>query len=117
MENIDPLRFAESWERRWNDHDLEAVLSSFAEDVVFTSPLAAQIVPGSGGVIRGKPALRDYWSHGLRLHAELRFTVDAAYAGVETLVIVYRSNIGAPPCEVLTFDGSLVVAGHGTRLC
>jgi len=116
MQDIDPVEFAERWQRRWNDHDIEGVLRDFAEDVVFTSPLAAQIVPGSAGVIRGRPALARYWAEGLRLHAGLRFNVNAVYAGVNTLVIVYSSNIGDPACEVLTFEGPLVVVGHGTRL-
>jgi hypothetical protein len=116
MKDIDPVEFAKRWQRHWNEHDIEAVLRDFAEDVVFTSPLAAQIVPGSDGVVRGKPALARYWAEGLRLHSGLRFDVNAVYAGVNTLVIVYSSNIGDPACEVLTFEGPLVVAGHGTRL-
>jgi SnoaL-like domain len=116
MQDIDPVEFAKRWQRHWNEHDIEAVLRDFAEDVVFTSPLAAQIVPGSDGVVRGKPALARYWAEGLRLHSGLRFDVTAVYAGVNTLVIVYSSNIGDPACDVLTFEGPLVVVGHGTRL-
>ncbi|MGH4007746.1 MAG: nuclear transport factor 2 family protein [Pseudonocardiaceae bacterium] len=41
---------------------LEKVLSYFADDVVFTSPVAAQFLHNSDGVIRGKAALRTYWA-------------------------------------------------------
>jgi hypothetical protein len=58
--------FAEQWAKDWNHHDVEAVLSHFADDAVFTSPLAGQLFPESGGVIRGKDALRLYWSEGVR---------------------------------------------------
>lgn len=34
--------------------------------VVFTSPIAAQLLDGSNGVLRSKEALRSYWSEGLR---------------------------------------------------
>ena len=31
--------FAREWVKAWNDHDLEAILSHYAEDVVFHSPV------------------------------------------------------------------------------
>jgi ketosteroid isomerase-like protein len=33
--------FAGQWVEDWNNHDVEAVLAHFTDDVVFTSPLAA----------------------------------------------------------------------------
>jgi hypothetical protein len=104
------------WARDWNARDLESLLSHFSDDVVFTSPIAASVLPGSGGVIRGKAALRAYWAEGLRRIPDLYFDVAAVYAGVRTLVINYRNQVGSLVCEVLVFDGSLVVEGHGTYL-
>src|SRR5271170_703220 len=66
-------KFVDSWEQGWNAHDLERVLSHFADDVVFTSPVAAQLLGDSDGVIRGKAALREYWTEGLRRIPDLRF--------------------------------------------
>jgi ketosteroid isomerase-like protein len=116
MEHVDAVGFAERWVNDWNAHDLEALLGHFSDDVVFSSPVAAQVVPGSGGVVRGKDELRRYWAEGLRRIPELRFTVEAVYAGVRTVVINYRNHVGNLVCEVLTFDGPLVVEGHGTYL-
>ena len=108
--------FVASWLQAWNDHDLERVLGHFAEDVVFTSPVAAQLLAGSDGVIRGKAALRAYWTEGLRRIPDLRFEVVAVYAGVHTIVINYRNQRGGLVNEVLTFDGPVVASGHGTYL-
>jgi ketosteroid isomerase-like protein len=108
--------FAERWVKNWNAHDLEGLLSHFSDDVVFTSPVAAQVVPDSGGIVRGKDALRRYWAAGLRRIPDLQFSVEAVYAGVRTVVINYRNHVGNLVCEVLTFDGPLVVEGHGTYL-
>jgi ketosteroid isomerase-like protein len=116
MDHAEAAGFAERWVRNWNAHDLEGLLAHFTDDVVFTSPVAAQVVPGSGGVVRGKEALRQYWAEGLRRIPDLHFTVEAVYAGVRTVVINYRNHVGNPVCEVLTFDGPLVVEGHGTYL-
>ena len=44
---IDPKRFTENWLAAWNAHDLDAVLTLFHDDIVFTSPLAMKIVPES----------------------------------------------------------------------
>jgi ketosteroid isomerase-like protein len=110
----DPQVFAQEWVAAWNAHDLDTLLAHFAEDVVFTSPVAAQLLPGSDGVIRGRAALRAYWTEGLRRIPDLRFEVVAIYAGVDTLVINYRNQKGGLVNEVLRFEAGLVVEGHGT---
>jgi hypothetical protein len=92
------------------------LLTHFDDDVVFTSPVAGQLVPDSDGVIRGKAALREYWSEGLRRIPDLRFELVGVYAGVQTLVINYRNQKGNLVNEVLRFEGGLVVEGHGTYL-
>lgn len=71
---------------------------------------------GGDGVIRGKQALRKYWSEGMRLIPDLHFEVLALYVGVSTLVINYRNQADGVVSEVLTFDGPLVREGHGTYL-
>ena len=116
MDHSTAEKFAASWAEAWNAHDLERVLSHFAEDVVFASPVAAQLIEGSHGVLRGKPALRDYWARGLRAIPDLHFTVLDVYVGVSAVVISYRNQKGARVSEVLIFDGPLVVEGHGTYL-
>jgi hypothetical protein len=108
--------FVASWLEAWNAHDVEAVLAHFADDTTFTSPVAARILEGSNGVIHGKAALRNYWREGLRRIPELRFELVGFYVGVDTIVINYRNQNDGLVSEVLTFDGPLVVEGHGTYL-
>jgi ketosteroid isomerase-like protein len=116
MDHSQATRFAESWVDAWNAHDLDALLDHFADDAVFSSPVAAQLLADSDGVLRGKPAIRDYWRRGLELIPDLRFEVVGVYVGLSTLVINYRNQKGALVNEVLSFDGPLVVSGHGTYL-
>jgi ketosteroid isomerase-like protein len=117
MPTPDPDGYAEEWVRAWNAHDIEAVLVHFREDVLFTSPVAARVVPESGGVVRGKAALREYWTAALEAFPELRFDLVGVYRGESTLVINYRNHRGELVNEVLTFDaGGLVCEGHGTYL-
>ncbi|GLY17105.1 hypothetical protein Kisp01_41200 [Kineosporia sp. NBRC 101677] len=112
----EPQSFARAWADAWNAHDVEAVLSHFAQDVVFTSPVAAQLFDDGDGVLRGKSALRAYWARGLQLIPDLRFEVVGVYAGISTIVIHYRNHKGGLVCEVLRFEEGLVVEGHGTYL-
>jgi ketosteroid isomerase-like protein len=93
---------------------VEAVLEHFRDDVVFSSPVAARLLPDTHGVVRGKPALRHYWTAALAEIPNLRFTVDGVYQGIDTVVIAYRNQDGGLVSEVLRFSDGLVIEGHGT---
>ena len=116
MATPDPQKFADDWVRAWIAHDVEAALEHFHDDVVFTSPVAARVLPDTGGVVRGKDALRQYWTTALASLPDLHFDIIAVYRGESTLVINYRNHRGELVNEVLTFDGELVREGHGTYL-
>lgn len=105
--------FAARWCADWNAHDLDAVLAHFADDVVFTSPVAERVL-GTDGIVRGKVDLRAYWELGLERIPDLRFEVVGVYSGIDTVVINYRNQLGNLVCEVLRFVGELVCEGHGT---
>ena len=116
MNTIQADKFADSWVRAWNAHDLETVLSHFSDDVIFASPVAAQLMVQSDGVVVGKPALRDYWEEGIRAIPDLHFEVLGVYVGVDTLVINYRNQKGGLVNEVLIFAGDHIKEGYGTYL-
>jgi ketosteroid isomerase-like protein len=114
MDDAFAEQFTEQWLAAWNGHDIDAILSHFTDDVVFSSPLARQIVENSDGYVRGKDELRAYWTQGLARNGDLHFTLGGVYVGVDTLVINYRNQANRRVNEVLTFRGSLVCEGHGT---
>ena len=116
MEEARAHAFVRDWVDSWNRHDVDAVLAHFADEVTFTSPVAARIVEGSEGVIRGKQALRACWTAGIRLIPNLHFDLIDVYVGIDTLTINYRNQNGGLVNEVLRFAGPLVVEGHGTYL-
>lgn len=110
----DPTAFARQWAQAWNDRDIERVLSHFHDDACFTSPFARRIRPESGGRLQGKAAIRDYWTAGIKAIPDLRFTVEAVFAGIDHIVILYTNQKGVRVSEVLRFSGDLVIEGHGT---
>ena len=111
---IDPAHFAGEWAAAWNRHDVEGVLAHFHDDAVFSSPFAAQVLPETGGVLRGKEAIRRYWNAGITRIPDLHFTVDKVFAGIDCLVIAYTNQKGIEVSEVLKFSGDRVIEGHGT---
>lgn len=112
--NLDARAFSQRWVQNWNNHDLEAVLRDFHDDVVFTSPVAAKLVPQTHGVVRGKAALRQYWTTAVERIPDLRFVVESVYQGIDTIVITYRNQNNAMVNEVLRFKDNAVIEGHGT---
>ena len=112
----EPNYFVDEWLTAWNRHDVDAVLAHFHDDVVFTSPVAARVIPDSKGVVRGKAALHEYWSAALESMPDLHFAIVGVYRGESVLVINYRNQRGDVVNEVLEFDGGLVRRGHGTYL-
>lgn len=99
-----PDGFAKEWEAAWNSHDLDRILSHYADDVEFRSAKAVATV--GTGVVRGKAALRDYWARALSRQPDLRFSVTGVYTGHEMLVITYTNQAGRSAAETLLFDDS-----------
>ena len=112
---MDARTIAEQWVAHWNAKDVEGVLAKFADDVVFRSQKAHDIV--GTGEVRGKTALRAYWNAALARSTELRFELDhAAFDPArEELFIVYIAAINGKrsrACERLRFSNGVVVEGE-----
>ncbi len=52
--------------------------------------------------MRGKQALRSYWTQAPEGNRDLRFELVGVYHGVDTIVLHYRNQLGALVNEVLT---------------
>ena len=85
---------ADEWAAAWNDRAVERVLSRFDDDVSFTSPTALAVV--GAATVRGKQALRDYWTTALARIGSLRFAVDRIAWDPDSreLAIIYVSDTG-----------------------
>ena len=58
IEPVEARTFAAAWIEAWNAHDIERVLSHYAEGVEFHSPFVARVAGESSGGLKGKGALR-----------------------------------------------------------
>jgi len=105
----EPHAFAEEWIAAWNAHDPDRILSHYAVDAVVRTPVAAQRVPESGGVVRGHDALRAYWGPALEVTPDLRFTLVQAMPTVDGVTILYTNHRAQLVAElVLWGDDGLV---------
>jgi ketosteroid isomerase-like protein len=102
--------FAREWVKAWNDHDLEAILAHYAEDVVFHSPRIRLVTGRDVASLTGKAALRDYWGKALSLARDLYFEVDQVFAGSDAVTIVYTNHRQQAVAETFVFGADGKVA-------
>jgi hypothetical protein len=86
--------FATEWIDAWNAHDLDRVLAHYADDFEMQSPLIVMIAGEPTGRLKGKAAVRAYWTKGLQLLPDLYFELVSVLTGVEGLTLVYHGHRG-----------------------
>ena len=102
--------FAHEWVEAWNAHDLERILSHWADDCVFSSPFAAQVT--GHATIHGRAALSSYWSAGLARSPDLHFDLHTVFLGADSLVLGYRNHRGQDVAEMIQLgEDGLAVRG------
>lgn len=101
--------FAAEWIAAWNAHDIDRILSHYADDVRFTSPFVQRIAGQADGVLQGIPALRTYFDAALAKYPDLHFKLELVLAGVNSATLKYRSvnNLHAAEVMVLNADGQI----------
>ena len=97
-------RFAQEWLAAWNAHDLERILTHYAEEVEFHSPLVVKLTGRSDGGLHGKANLREYFARGLMAYPELKFEFGRVYGGVNSWVMEYRSVNNLRAAEHMELD-------------
>jgi mannose-6-phosphate isomerase-like protein (cupin superfamily) len=105
-EPVDFALHAQEWLAAWNTHDLERVLAHYAEDVEFRSPFVPKLTGKSDDILRGRPALRDYFARGLAVNPTLRFEFLRLYSGERSCVLEYRSVNGLLAAECMEFNSA-----------
>jgi ketosteroid isomerase-like protein len=102
-------RFAREWVDAWNAHDLERVLAHYDEDFEISSPYVKLLAGEPSGTLKGKPAIRAYWTSALKAIPHLRFELLTVFAGVNSVMVYYQGHRGLV-AEVFQFGPSGKVA-------
>ncbi|WP_409189109.1 nuclear transport factor 2 family protein [Bradyrhizobium sp. RDM4] len=105
------------WVEAWNARDLERVLSLYDDAAVMTSDRIPALGFGADGTVRGKDALRAYWSKALGLIPNLHFSLIDVYVSPDSLVVFYENERGKRICEYLRVnDAGLIVQRSANHL-
>ncbi|MGD9656504.1 MAG: nuclear transport factor 2 family protein [Methylocystis sp.] len=111
--------FAHEWVAAFNSHDLDRILSHYADDVVLVSPLAVERLGRANGEVRGKRELRDYLARSLQPGSLLRFSLRRCYRGVASIVLEYDRHDQRQGAEFMELDAEgrvrSVVAHYADR--
>jgi hypothetical protein len=93
------------WVDAFNRHDLDAVLSHYADDIEFSSPAIIDVLREPSGSLYGIAALRDYFGIALEKYPQLGFELLHILTGVDSVTILYRSlHRGSLGAEVMTLN-------------
>ncbi len=96
--------FACSWIAAWNCHELEAILTHYADEVEFSSPFVVTLAAAADGRLSGKAALRDYVARGLQAFPGLKFELLHVFSGINGGTLVYRSVNDLLAAETMEFN-------------
>jgi ketosteroid isomerase-like protein len=112
MKASDANGLPEAWLRAWNAHDLNEIMSHYAEDAVLVSPTAAALLGDPTGEVRGKAAVREYFRKGLEAYPSLRFELLDIMWGLRSVVVCFVNQKGTKTAEYMELDS----AGKITRV-
>jgi len=102
---------ARDWVDAFNRHDLNAVMSHYADDIEFSSPAVIDVTREPTGTLRGKQALEAYFAKALEKYPNLGFELLHILTGVNSVTILYRSlHRGSMGAEVMTLNGKGMVS-------
>src|SRR5271154_2806909 len=99
-------QFAQHWVLAWNSHDLDAIMSHYAPEVVLKSPAAAKLLNDPSGTVTGKEAVRSYFQRGLEAYPNLTFELLDVMLGISSVILYYRNQKGTKTGEFMEFDAN-----------
>ena len=94
-------QLALEWLESWNSHDLDRIMRHYSEEIEFISPFAVTLLNNPTGTVRGKEALRGYFSKGLAKYPELKFYLHKILPGLRSFTAYYESVNRLMAAEVM----------------
>ena len=102
-------RFAEHWLAAWNSHDINALLTHYADDFEMTTPMIQRVLGIESGTLKGKTAVGDYWRAALKKVPDLKFSIIEVTSGVGSVSIYYNAVMGKRAVETFFFNDKHLV--------
>jgi len=107
---------SEHWLAAFAARDLDTLLALYADDATHTSPKIRALHPDTGGMLRGKAALRAWWRDSFERLPTLRYVPTAITADLDRVVFEYVRQVPGEPdlpvAEVLELAAGKIVASR-----
>ncbi len=111
-----PEQLGHAWLEAFNAHDVDRLVSLYADDCTHTSPKLRVLHPETHGQLVGKPALREWWASAMKRLPGLRYQLVALTANGERVVLEYLrhapNEAALPVAEAFDVRGGLIVASR-----
>jgi len=101
---MDAQKFAKAWVESWNSHNLEDILSHYADDIEVTTPMIKLAAGIESGTLKGKALVADYWSKAFAKIPDLHFELIDVTTGVNSVALYYKSIMNKKAIEVMFFN-------------
>ena len=103
-------KFTQGWIESWNNHDLDSIISHYADELTFISPLIVERLNRESGTITDRNELRRYFNTGLESNPNLHFELEKILYSVNGFTMYYKNALGGKTAEYFEFnDDSKVV--------
>lgn len=110
------INIAKEWLKAFNAHDLERLLKLYAEDAIHYSPKLKVRHPETDGLIKGKPALRNWWHDAFERIPQLEYREKTITADEDRVFMEYTRLVPGEEtinvAEVLEIKEGLIVASR-----
>jgi hypothetical protein len=83
-----------NWIEAWNSHDLNRILSHYADGIEFTVQTAVTRWNKPDGVLKGKEELKKHFEKGLELAPKLHFELEKIFWAPNGYAVLYRRENG-----------------------
>ena len=87
------LSIAHKWFDAFNNHNLEQLLSLYDEDAEHFSPKLKIKKPETNGLVKGKPALHDWWQSAFESIPTLHYRVTSLTADANRVFMEYVRTV------------------------
>jgi hypothetical protein len=96
--------FAQDWIESWNNHDLERVLTHYADDFGMSLPNIIRRSLSDTGKLVGKEAMRGYWWPPIGPGSTVKMTLIDTLLSTDSLTLYYRLQNDRVAAEVFFFN-------------
>ncbi len=101
---MDAQKFAQQWIESWNSHNLNDILSHYAEDIEITTPMIKIAGGINSGTLKGKQSVANYWEKALHKIPGLHFELIDVTESVDSIALYYKSVMNKKAIEVMFFN-------------